>query len=90
MNRNDSVCLVQARFVGILQMVSGNEFRNMVKLHGKEPQSFLVGTHISSPADKVQELAVMPSVKTGSPQVLLGGSGVQGTRVEVSPDISRA
>ena len=90
MNRNDSVCLVQARFVGILQMVSGNEFRNMVKLHGKEPQSFLVGTRISSPADKVQELAVMPSVKTGSPQVLLGGSGVQGTRVEVSPDISRA
>ena len=30
------------------------------------------------------------SVKTGSPQVLLGGPGGQGTRVEVSPDTSRA
>ena len=29
-------------------------------------------------------------VKTGSPQVLLGGPGGQGTRVEVSPDTSRA
>ena len=42
-------------------MVSGNEFGSMVKLRGKEPQSFLVGTCISSPADKVQELAVTPS-----------------------------
>ena len=32
----------------------------------------------------------VPSVKTGSPQVLLGGPGGQGTRVEVSPDTSRA
>ena len=31
-----------------------------------------------------------PFVKTGSPQVLLGGPGGQGTRVEVSPDTSRA
>ena len=30
------------------------------------------------------------TVKTRSPQVLLGGPGGQGTRVEVSPDISRA
>ena len=30
------------------------------------------------------------TVKTGSPQVLLGGPGGQGTRVEVSPDTSRA
>ena len=30
------------------------------------------------------------AVKTGSPQVLLGGPGGQGTRVEVSPDTSRA
>ena len=29
-------------------------------------------------------------VKTGSPQVLLGGPGGQGIRVEVSPDTSRA
>ena len=29
-------------------------------------------------------------VKTRSPQVLLGGPGGQGTRVEVSPDTSRA
>ena len=42
-------------------MVSGDEFGSMVKLRGKEPQSFLVGTCISSPADKVQELAVTPS-----------------------------
>ena len=33
---------------------------------------------------------ILPSVKTGSPQVLLGGPGGQGTRVEVSPDTSRA
>ena len=31
-----------------------------------------------------------PAVKTRSPQVLLGGPGGQGTRVEVSPDTSRA
>ena len=42
-------------------MVSGDEFRSMVKLHGKDPQSFLVGTCISSPADKIEELAVTPS-----------------------------
>ena len=29
-------------------------------------------------------------IKTGSPQVLLGGPGGQGTRVAVSPDTSRA
>ena len=34
--------------------------------------------------------AVRLGVKTGSPQVLLGGPGGQGTRVEVSPDTSRA
>ena len=42
-------------------MVSDNKFGSMVKLHGKEPQSFLVGTCVSSPADKIEELAVMPS-----------------------------
>ena len=60
-NQSDLVCLVQARLIRILHMVSGNEFGGVVKLHGKEPQSFLVGTCISSPADKVEELAVMPS-----------------------------
>ena len=33
---------------------------------------------------------LLMAVKTGSPQVLLGGPGGQGTRVEVSPDTSRA
>ena len=42
-------------------MVSDNKFGSMVKLHGKEPQSFFIGTCISSPADKIEELAVMPS-----------------------------
>ena len=42
-------------------MVSGNKFGGMVKLHGKEPRSFFVGTGISIPADKVEELAVTPS-----------------------------
>ena len=42
-------------------MVSGDEFRGVIKLHGKEPRSFFIGTSISSPADKVEELAVMPS-----------------------------
>ena len=42
-------------------MVSDNEFRSVVKLHGKEPQSFLISTCVSSPADKIEELAVTPS-----------------------------
>ena len=42
-------------------MVSSNKFRGMIKLHGKEPQCFFVSTCISSPVDKVEELAVMPS-----------------------------
>ena len=42
-------------------MVSGNEFGSVVKLCGKEPQSFLIGTCVSSPADKIEELAVTPS-----------------------------
>ena len=42
-------------------MVSDDEFGSMVKLRGKEPQSFLIGTCISSPVDKIEELAVMPS-----------------------------
>ena len=42
-------------------MVSNNKFGSMVKLRGKEPRSFLVGTCISSPADKIEELAVTPS-----------------------------
>ena len=42
-------------------MVSGNKFRSEVKLCGKEPQSFLIGTCVSSPVDKVEELAVTPS-----------------------------
>ena len=38
----------------------------------------------------LEEGASPPLVKTGSPQVLLGGPEGQGTRVEVSPDTSRA
>ena len=32
-----SVCLVQTRLVGILQVVFSDGFRGMIKLHGKEP-----------------------------------------------------
>ena len=42
-------------------MVSSDEFGGMIKLHGKEPQSFLVSTCISRPVDKVEKLVVMPS-----------------------------
>ena len=42
-------------------MVSSNEFGGMVKLCGKEPQSFFISSSISSPADQVQKLAVTPS-----------------------------
>ena len=61
MNQNDLVCLVQARLIRILHMVSGDEFGGVVKLCGKEPRGFLISTSISSPADQVKELAVMPS-----------------------------
>ena len=36
-------------------MVPGNKFS------GKQPQSFFIGTCVTSPADKVEELAVTPS-----------------------------
>ena len=55
-NCSTLVCLVRTRLVGILQMVSGDKFRGVIKLHGKEPQCFFVGTCVSSPADKVEEL----------------------------------
>ena len=43
-------------------MVSDDEFRGVIKLCGKEPQSFFVSTCVTSPADKVEELAVTPSL----------------------------
>ena len=43
-------------------MVSGNEFGGVIKLRGKEPRSFFVGTCVTSPVDKVEELAVTPSL----------------------------
>ena len=43
-------------------MVSDNKFRGVIKFCGKEPRSFFVGTCITSPADKVEELAVTPSL----------------------------
>ena len=58
---SDLVCLVQARLVRVLQMVPGDKFRGMIKFSGKKPQSFFVSICITSPADKVQELAVTPS-----------------------------
>ena len=33
----------------------------MIKFCGKKPQSFFIGTCVTSPVDKVEELAVMPS-----------------------------
>ena len=42
-------------------MVHGNKFGGMIEFSGKEPRGFFVGTGISSPADKVEKLAVMPS-----------------------------
>ena len=42
-------------------MVPSNKFRGVVEFSSKEPQSFFVGTCVTSPADKVEELAVMPS-----------------------------
>ena len=61
MNQSDSICLVRARLIRILHVVSGDEFRGVVKLCGKEPRSFFVSTGISSPVDKVEELEVTPS-----------------------------
>ena len=42
-------------------MVPGDEFGGMIKFSGKKPQSFFIGTCVTSPADKIQELAVTPS-----------------------------
>ena len=42
-------------------MVSDDEFGGVIKLRGKEPRSFFVGTCVTSPVDKIEELAVMPS-----------------------------
>ena len=52
---------LMARLISILHMVPGNEFGGMIKLHGKEPQSFFIGTCVSSPVDKIEELAGTPS-----------------------------
>ena len=60
-NQSHLVCLVRARLIRILHVVSNDEFGGMIKLHGKEPRSFFVGTCITSPADKIEELAVTPS-----------------------------
>ena len=42
-------------------MVSDDEFGGVIKLRGKEPRSFFVSTCVTSPADKIEELAVTPS-----------------------------
>ena len=60
-NWSHLVCLVQARLIRILHVVSDNKFRGVIKLRGKEPQSYFVGTCVTSPADKIEELAVTPS-----------------------------
>ena len=42
-------------------MVPSDEFRGVIEFSGKKPQSFFISTCVTSPADKVQELAVTPS-----------------------------
>ena len=42
-------------------MVSDDKFGGMIKLRGKEPRSFFISTCVTSPADKIEELAVTPS-----------------------------
>ena len=42
-------------------MVPSNKFRGVIEFSGKKPQSFFVSTCVTSPVDKVEELAVMPS-----------------------------
>ena len=59
--QSDLVCLVWARLIRVVQMVPGDEFGGVIEFSGKKPQSFFVGTCITSPADKVEELAVTPS-----------------------------
>ena len=59
--RSDLVCLVQARLIRVVQLVPGDKFGGMIKFNGKKPRSFFVSTCVTSPADKVEELAVMPS-----------------------------
>ena len=59
--QSDLVCLVWARLVRVLQMVPGDEFRGMIEFCDEKPQSFFIGACVTSPADKVEELAVMPS-----------------------------
>ena len=61
-NWSHSVCLVWARLIRVLHVVSDDEFGGMIKLRGKEPRSFFISTCITSPVDKVEELAVMPSL----------------------------
>ena len=51
-------------------------------LHHQQVQYYNIFTYIV--------YAILVIVKAGSPQVLLGGPGGQGTRVEVSQDTSRA
>ena len=59
--QSDLVCLVWARLIRVVQRVPSNEFGSMIKFSGKKPQSFFVGTCVTSPADEVEELAVTPS-----------------------------
>ena len=42
-------------------MVHGNKFGGVIEFSGKEPRGFFVGTCVTGPADKVEELAVTPS-----------------------------
>ena len=59
--QSDLICLVWARLVRVVQLVPGDEFGGMIEFSGKKPHSFFVGTCVTSPADKVEELAVTPS-----------------------------
>ena len=59
--RSDLICLVRARLVRVVQMVPSDEFGGVIEFSGKKPQSFFISTCVTSPANKVEELAVMPS-----------------------------
>ena len=54
--QSDLVCLVQDRLIRVVQMVPGDKFGGMIEFSDKKPQSFFVGTCVTSPADKVEEL----------------------------------
>ena len=66
------------------------EYHDFAHVFSKAKATMLTPHHEYDLHINLEEGASPPLVKTGSPQILLGGPGGQGTRVEVSPDTSRA